>query len=54
MLDVDKNGTISLSEFQQNFGGNEMDNAKWKALIEKVDTNGDLQISFEEFKLLFY
>lgn len=57
MLDIDQNGLISLNEFKEKFvieGKREFCEDKWKTLIERVDLNGDLQISLEEFKLLFY
>ena len=53
MFDKDKNGKISLEEFQEVFQHNsDMVVDNWKLMIKEVDLNGDGEVDFEEFKVL--
>ncbi len=47
MFDKDSSGTLDIEEIKGFFGGNEN---TWKRVLKDVDTNGDGQVDFQEFK----
>ena len=51
--DKDNNGVLSPNEIQESFqevcGCLEFEEKDWQQIIEQVDTNGDGQISYNEF-----
>lgn len=49
MFDKDENGLLSVEEIKNFFRG---DQAVWKNVLKEVDTNGDGEVDFEEFKTL--
>lgn len=49
LFDKDENGLLSVEEIKNFFGG---DQAVWKNVLKEVDTNGDGEVDFEEFKTL--
>lgn len=51
LFDKDGGGTIEASEIAAILGHNiQKEDEVWKEVIAEVDTNGDGQINFEEFK----
>ena len=56
MFDKDQNGTISLNELKMVFNpaGREANNNTWDELMQQVDTDGDKEIDFEEFRDLLH
>ena len=48
-IDVDRNGEISMREMRRFLKKQGMDSKSIKALIKKLDANGDGRISREEF-----
>ena len=53
LFDMDKNGKIDLYEFSEVFQHNdEILVENWKDMLTDVDTNGDGNIDFEEFRVL--
>ena len=53
MFDKDNSGSISASEVKQVLGvGKNIEESLWREIINEVDTNGDGEISFEEFKTM--
>jgi len=51
MFDKDGGGSISIEEIKQvlSFGKNTLDENVVEEIIKQVDSNGDGEISFEEF-----
>ena len=55
MFDLDKNGSISLNEVKEVLGmGKEVDDQVLNELRDEINTNGDEELNFEEFKNLMY
>lgn len=58
LIDADKDGKLSREDFQSLFNAYEQSGAKnrkindqlWKEILLEADTNGDGEISFQEFK----
>ncbi len=51
MFDKDKSGTITIDELQAVFDGQggQQEEEVWKKVMEEVDTDGNGEISFDEF-----
>ncbi len=55
MFDLDKNGSISLNEVKEVLGmGKEVDDKVLDELKDEINTHGDEELTFEEFKNLMY
>ena len=54
LFDKDKSGSISANEVKQILGvGKKIGSEEvWIDIIKEVDTNGDGEISFEEFEIM--
>ena len=52
LLDTNKDGTISLDDFEDLFqvGGAQVDKKVWENLLEEADKNEDGIVDFEEFQ----
>jgi len=54
LFDKDGSGTIDASEVASILGHNVTDSSDiWQEVIREVDVDGDGQISFEEFVMMF-
>jgi len=54
LFDKDNSGTIDPSEIAGIYGHNGTESQEvWQAIIQEIDINGDGQISFDEFKIMF-
>jgi len=52
-FDIDKSGFIQANELKSILGlGKKLDEKIWKEIISEVDTNGDGQISYQEFETM--
>ena len=51
IMDTDNSGSISVAELGQ-FFGIEANDKEWGAIITEIDTNGDGEIDFGEFKTI--
>jgi len=51
-LDFDSSGSLSLAELRRafEFNGNKKTDLFWVKFMKEVDTNGDGEISFDEFE----
>jgi Ca2+-binding EF-hand superfamily protein len=49
MFDIDENGQISKHEFEEVFGGIEIDFVIWEDMLLKFDSNQNGAIEEEEF-----
>ena len=51
MFDLDKNGTISLSEVKEVLGmGKSIDESVMKEIMSEINNQGDDEITYEQFK----
>ena len=51
MFDLDKNGTISLSEVKEVLGmGKSIDKSVMKEIMSEINNQGDDEITYEQFK----
>ena len=53
MLDYDKDGTLSIHDFEKlfnSYNGAKIDMEVWNNLLEEADVNGDGVVDYEEFQ----
>jgi calcium-dependent protein kinase len=53
LFDKDQDGSITIQEFKELLGGDNITNSKWEKTLKEADTNGDGSIDLKEFKKIF-
>ena len=53
LFDKDNSGEITIAEFKELLGGNNVADTKWEKTLRDADTNNNGKINLSEFKSIF-
>jgi calcium-dependent protein kinase len=57
LFDIDHSGSITIDEIKKVLGNgrkNDVDDAEWERILDEADSDGNGEISFDEFKAMMY